>query len=276
MASLAENVARVISVFNVLKSKVKSYVAMNDFLNPLKIEEYVNAIDDVFKCGEFNGKQSQYDEFWDAFQQNGSRTFYRHAFSGWGWTADTFKPKYNITPTDCARMFEYCRAFNLKEKLKESNVKLDLSNVTDVSEMFYYAFMGVGDNVIPDIWHKRITNATNCFYVATGIKTIENFTVAENCNVNMAFFRCDELENLTVGNTIGANGWDFLWSPKLSHDSIVNIIEHLSPATTGLSIRFKKSAVNTAFGINVDDETTYTEEWTNLINSKSNWTIAFA
>ena len=50
------------------------------------------------------GKKSQYDEFWDNFQENGNRTVYVSCF-GSGWTADTLKPKYTIKPINANMMF---------------------------------------------------------------------------------------------------------------------------------------------------------------------------
>ena len=47
--------------------------------------------------GYTDGKQAQYDEFWDGYQQDGKRSHYINAFSGVGWTVKTYKPKYPIT-----------------------------------------------------------------------------------------------------------------------------------------------------------------------------------
>lgn len=300
MASLADNVARAIKVFGDIKTAIIERGVSVE--NNTPVEEYPDKIDQVFGFGRevgyeegYNsgvdfgyehgvqqgiqqGRQAQYDEFWDSVQENGNRTNYEYAFCGRiTWTKNTFYPKYDIVPKHCSYMFQNCGYFNLKKRLLECNIKIDLSKVTDVSNMFWYGFMNessIIDCVIPDIFHKGITNATNLFYVAIGVKTIENFTVAENCKVNMAFFRTDSLVNLTIGNTIAANGWDFYWSPKLSHDSIINVIEHLSPTTTGLSIRFLKNNIDTAFETSADlaDGST-SDEWTNLVASRSNWTI---
>ena len=42
------------------------------------------------------GKAVGCDSFWDAYQQNGKRTMYWYAFSGYGWTKDTLRPKYTV------------------------------------------------------------------------------------------------------------------------------------------------------------------------------------
>ena len=44
------------------------------------------------------GVKSEYDRFWDVYQENGNMTYYAYAFAGVGWTQSVFKPKYNIEP----------------------------------------------------------------------------------------------------------------------------------------------------------------------------------
>lgn len=54
------------------------------------------------------GKQAEYDHFWDAYQDNGNRTSYLYGFMGYGWTDETFKPKYPLTfITNATSMFNY-------------------------------------------------------------------------------------------------------------------------------------------------------------------------
>ena len=45
------------------------------------------------------GKKTQYDEFWDAFQDYGNKTNYANAFGGY-WNEKTLRPKYDIVPTN--------------------------------------------------------------------------------------------------------------------------------------------------------------------------------
>lgn len=42
------------------------------------------------------GRQEEWSEFWDDYQDNGNRTDYQLAFRGIGWTSKNFKPKYDI------------------------------------------------------------------------------------------------------------------------------------------------------------------------------------
>ena len=54
------------------------------------------------------GKQAQYDEFWDTYQNYGNRTFYQYAFAGRGaWKPKILKPKYDIKLTNAQGMFAF-------------------------------------------------------------------------------------------------------------------------------------------------------------------------
>lgn len=278
MASLADNVARVISVFNALKSKVKSYVAMNDFLNPLKIEEYVNAIDDVFTSGVANGKQSQYDEFWDAFQQNGNRTDYAFAFTGHIWDYFDFKPKYDIFPTSAYNMFnvpylDSKEPLDLFSKLKDAGVTLDFSKCTKFQYMFNsypVTHIGIVDTT------SVIGLSTQVFWQCNKLHTIEKLIIKNDGTTifnEQTFGGCIALKNLIIEGVIGNN--IYFNACPLSKDSIISIFDALSTTVTDKTLTLKKSAVNTAFGINVDDTSTYTDEWKSLTESKKNWNIAY-
>jgi hypothetical protein len=61
------------------------------------------------------GQKAEYDRFWDAYQEYGTKNRYNYAFAGWGWTDDVFKPKYNIAPNITAlAMFQNSRIVDLK------------------------------------------------------------------------------------------------------------------------------------------------------------------
>ena len=50
----------------------------------------------VYNAGYWEGYYGYHNEFWDAFQVNGTRTDYHMAFSGGGWTDMIFQPKYDL------------------------------------------------------------------------------------------------------------------------------------------------------------------------------------
>ena len=91
------------------------------------------------------------------------------------------------------------------------------------------------------------------------------------------FSGCIALKEIRIVETIKISLY-FKDSTLLSKESITSIVNALSQTTSGLTITFSKTAVNNAFGINVDDPTTYPEgsEYYILRNSKSNWTFNYA
>ena len=291
MANLADNVARVIKVFDTLKAKVTNYIGIGsgnvsipgsniDTNHNISIETYVNAIDEVHAYGVEEGRQAQYDEFWDEFQQNGKRTDYRFAF-GCGWNAKTFKPKYPITPKDayqwqCAanQMFSYIGQSENKY-IDLSGYPLDFTKVTQVDEAFHNAFL---ENIyvdVTDIKTYRLFNGSN---MDSGSHPYKNVTI--KCSANTTFSNSFWYANfdklLFTEDSVIAQSVDFHWGVSMIKESFISIMNTLSSTTTNLTVTFNKTAVNTAFGINVDDETTYTDEWKELMASKSNWNIAFA
>ena len=56
---------------------------------PITPDEMPEKITGVFEAGA----KSEYDKFWDAYQENGYRNDYSYAFSRRGWIDVSFKPK---------------------------------------------------------------------------------------------------------------------------------------------------------------------------------------
>ena len=149
--------------------------------------------------GYADGKQAQYDEFWDSCQQNGNRTNYNSAFFGHGWTSKTYKPKYPIT-------------------VKYGNGTFQQSSITDTIQPITFQSGATGSNV---------------FLSCTSLVTIQPITVTSDIIFSGWFSNCGKLTNITftqdsqIGNNI-----DFSACPLLSHDSIINIISVLINTTT--------------------------------------------
>jgi hypothetical protein len=89
---------------------------------------------DGYDSGFEDGKKAEYDAFWDAYQQNGERVHYTGAFAGFGWTDETFKPKYDIRPTSILdNLFGSTAVTDVKGILEKQGVVLDLSNITSIT-----------------------------------------------------------------------------------------------------------------------------------------------
>ena len=208
---------------------------------PEKISE---AVDSAFDGGWFDGhqqginegidagKKSQYDEFWDNYQNEGNRTNYSFAFSQAGWKDITFKPKYEIKPTSASGMFYYCNISDLRGILEDQGVVLDLSKVTDFANFFQASsikYIGVVD----------ITGATtkigsifqNCYQ----LQEISEFIVKEsNTFGNSAFGNCAALYLIKISGTLGSS-IGFPTSSLLTHESLMSIINALKKLDTGIT-----------------------------------------
>ena len=72
------------------------------------------------------GKQAEYDRFWDAYQENGNRTDYRNAFVGYFWNKETLRPKYTCKVVDGGSMFSQCY---WRTPITDPNDLFDISNM---------------------------------------------------------------------------------------------------------------------------------------------------
>lgn len=228
--------------------------------------------------GKVQGRKEQYDEFWDALQQNGNLTYYKQSFSGYGWNVNNFYPKYDIVMGTAFATFQEFNMgnsstpLNLRERLEECGVKLIVTTTGQMGSTFYNACV----SEIPELDISTISslNTTfgNCWYLHTlALKIADS---GKTLIQSSAFTGCSALVNFKfTGGVVAQNGLNLSSSTKLSKASIENIIEHLSTTTSGLSVTLSKTAVNTAF--NTTDPSTC-EEWLALRNTRFNWTISLA
>jgi hypothetical protein len=165
------------------------------------------AIEDVFDAGKLQGdgggygegyeegKQAEYDRFWDSFQQNGTRRNYPYGFAGSCWKDDTYKPKYEIIITNLA-IFTF--AYNSVITSTKVPITVD-------------------------------TAASGNFFVGcTRLKEIPSIKVTEKVVFSSWFSNCYDLEtiNFTTDSVI-ANNISFADSTKLTRESLMSIINAL-------------------------------------------------
>lgn len=193
--------------------------------------------------GVADGKQAEYDRFWNAIQSNGLRTEYMGAF-GSVWNDESFKPKYDIRPVNANTMFEYSNITDLKEALEKAGVTLDFSNVsygrfTQVFQSSQITRVGVIDT----------TGSANqpinyLFYNAAKLREIEKWIITEDGRQQFApantFQNCSALEEIRIEGTLGCS-MSFQWCTKLSAASLLSILTVLSKdsaVASGKSITF--------------------------------------
>ena len=169
------------------------------------------------------GKKSEYDLFWDVYQSNygidnpemfGKRTNYAHAFSGYGWDDTTYKPKYPIIPTNAEYMFAFSRI---------SYADIDFSRCTNVNDILSYAYGMLVFTI--DVSNCKNTTIARCFR-HSALHTLD-LTTDETIAYNGIFTSTTKLTNLTITGTIGQNGFNVKDCTKLTHDSLMSIINAL-------------------------------------------------
>lgn len=226
------------------------------------------------------GKKSQYDEFWDAIQRNGKKTDHYYAFSGYGWDAKMFKPKYNLGGEHSRFTNAFFACLGLKDAslidlLNEAGVSLDTSKAYAVTDMF----RNCPTTEIPHIDCSSV-DATNklvgaLFGSCSKLRKIAKLTLKEGLAYNSSTFSgCSALEEIEFAGVL-AEGLDLHWSTLLNKPSITSLINILSTTASGKTVTLSLTAVKKAFetSVGANDGNT-SAEWTSLIATKSNFTIS--
>lgn len=264
---LQENANQINSDFQAVKSAiVESGVEIPEGTRTL---EYGAKVREVYA----KGKQAQVDAFWDTYQQNGERADYSRAFGGNGWNPDNFKPKYDMICTRCDGMFNYVRKLkiDLVECLNNLGVVLDTSKSVMLTGMFEWSpILRVG---VIDL--SSATAAGTIFNSASNLHTIDElvFPTDRDLGVPSAFLGCTALANIKISGEIRYT-IDFKDCP-LTRASIESIMTHLSESKTGLTVSFKKTAVDTAFETAEGAaDGSNSAEWETLKATRTDWIIS--
>lgn len=217
------------------------------------LSDMPQAIDDVFLKGDSQGieqgRQAEYDEFWDRAQTNGERHNYDYFFAGGGWTRTNAKPKYKIYPTSTRAMFERNNNSSAPiQTLEDLGVEVDFSRCSDLVN----TFANSGFKYISKLTAKSgsYANMSGCFQYCTQLEKIGEFkvttsSISTSSTNGISFPNCTKLKEIYMSGTIGA--FFNAGACPLIKDSIVNIIEHLADNVSGKTLTLKKTAVNEAF-----------------------------
>lgn len=182
-----------------------------------------------YERGYEEGTQSEYDRFWDAFQQNGQRTTYTKAFGNNGWVNEIFRPKYDmIVQSNSYQMFENSvLEGSLTELLNRTGVQLKF-----VSNSYFSATFA------KSLFTEIDFNIENCGTIQTAfdgcerLKTLKIETLLRTQTIGSNnFANCIALENLTIVGEIGKTNLNLQWSSLLSDASVQNIIDCLIDLT---------------------------------------------
>lgn len=238
---------------------------------------YGESYDKGFDKGFIDGKQAEYDRFWDSYQENGNRRDYDYGFAGRGWCFGALYPKYPIkfggsASYTFATLGGTANATYLSGVLDfvEMGIELDFSDTINAIYTFQYA------RAIKRLGVLDFTNCENMnrtFY-ACNVETIDEFKVSEKTQYNHTFDYAGKLTSLTVSGTIANNGFSLTSAKNLNHDSLISIINALSTTTNNLSVALSLTAVNKAFETSEGaNDGSNSAEWQTLVATKTNWTI---
>lgn len=160
--------------------------------------------------GVEQGKKSQYDEFWDNFQDNGERTDYEVAFRKSGWNDVTFNPKHNIRPTNATSMFQSCDIVDLEGILSRNGVVLDFSQCTKTKMALYWCKVLETVPVIDTTATLDDSSSGDLYYLfgsAEKLKSIRKLILKQSGNQFLTglFSSCVCLEEVYIEGVIGQN-----------------------------------------------------------------------
>ncbi len=194
----------------------------------IPISNMPNEIDVIYK----RGKQAEYDEFWDSFQENGNRTVYRNSF-GCGWSAENFNPKYSMRPTNANQMFfnnvgEIISIPDFVEFCNHRGIELDFSNCMSAQ----YGIGTLHSRHFGVLNFSNCTNMQDIFYSHSwgnnAVITIDEFICSEITTFRADTFQsATQLTNLTMSGVVAAGTFDVSACTLLTYDSLMSIISCL-------------------------------------------------
>ena len=233
-------------------------------------EKFEVIADEVYE----KGKKDEYDKFWDNFQNYGKPKKYQYAFFGDSWNDNNFKPKYDIIcgeGLNSGSMFYTSTIKDLEGILNALGRKLDTSASVNMDNIFNYSSV----TAVPEIDTTGSNGLLSSFSNAGNLKIIRNMVLRDDGSQSFTntFSNCRSLEFLRISGVIGKNGFNVKDCTKLSGESIVSIIEALSDTTSGITVTLSQTAVNNMVFPIVGNKGTY-NSWTELEQSKTNWTIS--
>lgn len=230
-----------------------------------------------YSSGHSDGYAQSEDDFWDIVQRSGARTSYEQAFAYWD--AEYLRPKYKIILQNTRTMNMFGNMSKLKKIEKEFFDFSQASTSDTASTQGNYtvfracvSLQTIEDIGMPAGYYYQTYN------YCPELETIEVIRSNETTMYSSTFDKSPKIKNITIEGVIGQNGFNVSVCKNLTKESIISIVSALSTTASGKSITFSKTAINNAFEINVDDETTYPigSEYHTLRHSKDNWTFNYS
>lgn len=205
------------------------------------------------------GKKAEYDEFWDDYQNNGDRVDYRYMFAGAGWNDISCKPKYNMYPTQAWSMFNNSAISHFPV-----GITIDFSNATDMRSVFANSLI----TELPIIDLSKSPNCSQLFSYANRLRKIEKLILSTTTaqTFTQAFQGLSKLETLIIEGKISSNSFSVQWSPLLTKESLLSILNALKDYSTDTS------GTSWVVALGGDNKTKLTEEELKIAENKG-WTV---
>lgn len=165
---------------------------------------------EAYNKGFEDGKKSEYDTFWDAFQDPTARSSYFYTFASNAWNSKTYNPKYPIVPNNN-------------------------DGANNGIGFAYWYNTWITDTKV-SITAKG--NARRVFYQCKSLVTIPELIFDGVTDISDAFRGCAKLETLICGGSLDINGLNLSDCTKLTHDSLMSVINCLAPTSTTLTATF--------------------------------------
>ncbi len=183
------------------------------------------------------GAKSEYDRFWDSYQNNGNGMLWgTSGFKGYEWNNKIFYPKYDIIPPsgDPRSFFQFCGCSNLRERIDGRGLKVDLRNKPSLNMWFRQC----ATCELPDMDTSQCTNFTELVYQAANLHTIPRLNLTNATLLNNTFTGATALQNITFEGTIPIS-ISFASCTLLTHESLMSIITALKDysASTSTTVR---------------------------------------
>lgn len=223
MAIVTTDNKNYIDIANAIRASLNS----NDTYRPDQMSSVIEALGTT---ALESGRKAEYDRFWDAYQQNGSRLDYSYAFAGYGWTNESFKPKYNIVPVSGAsHLFSNCQFQDLKEILNQCGVELDTGNLRS----FNYLAQNSKLTNMPELDMRSALTLEYFLFGNENLLAVDKIILKNDGSQRFGtytFYNNTALTEIRFEGVIGQSGLNFSKSP-LSFDSIASIVAALQDKT---------------------------------------------
>ena len=229
-------------------------------------EGYMRGLSEAESSGGYDEGYSDGDlAFFNMFTKNNTRTIYTNGFRYSDFSGYTFPD--TVRPVTITSMFNDYTGTSIPKNIDFSNIDQTTTNCSS-------CFRGAVNLQELDITSMPAPpKYAYMFYVCRSLKRLRLNSNETTEFDQLCFSSCSSLEELEIYGTVGKS-LKIADSP-LKKNSITNedgtgVIDVLSSTVSDMTLTLDTKAVTDAFG------STDSDEWKNLISTKSNWTIVLA